>query len=198
MLPIIAAIAGLVEVAPAIARWIGGAKAGERAEEVAGVVQAVTGCVDPVEGAAMIKADPALQLDFLKATNDLLIRYEGEDTKRLEAVNTTMQAEANNPALGLFRGGWRPYWGWLTGTAWFIQVVGILAIGGYAVVCKPEQAGTIINALAALVGALTVQWAAALAVLGVNVYMRSGDKRAERGQPSGLEALAGLLKRGGN
>lgn len=64
MIPILTAAATLV---PSLARWIGGDKAGDVADKVAGVVTTLTGNPDPLVGLEAIKADPALLAQFQQA-----------------------------------------------------------------------------------------------------------------------------------
>ena len=50
------------------------------------------------------------------------------------------------------------------------------------------------NGAANLLGSVTVQWSVALAVLGVGISARSGDKRAAQGaDPGGLSSLIGKV-----
>jgi len=88
---------------------------------------------------------------------------------------------------------WRPYWGFVSGTAFGIQIFGLMFIMGWAVIAKPEEAAVIIERLAGLASSLMTTWALALAVLGVAVWKRSEDKKAQAGlNPKGIiEALRG-------
>jgi hypothetical protein len=59
----------------------------------------------------------------------------------------------------------------------------------WAIVARPEQAGSVAQAITAL----TPMWGVALAVLGINVSARSRDKCVQAGQapaPGLLQALA--------
>ena len=94
---------------------------------------------------------------------------------------------------------WRPHMGyWLTYT-WVAVMVGVVAAVIYAVVAEPSRAGAIIKTIGELLGAMTVMWSVALAVLGINVSSRSRDKQVAAGQqPVGvLEALASRIGRAG-
>lgn len=52
-----------LSVLPALAEWLGGPRAGEAGERMAGAVRAVTGTVDPAQAAAAL-ADPAKYLEL--------------------------------------------------------------------------------------------------------------------------------------
>lgn len=191
MLPIVGAAMALAEFVPGIVGWIKGDKAQERAEKIVSVAKAVAGVDDPDQAVAAIKADPALAVQFQQRMAEIELEFYREDTKRLASVNETMRAEL--AAEDKFRGRWRPYWGYVTGTAFGLQILGMLFLGGWAVIAKPEKAVDIINAVAALATALTTTWGIALAVLGVAVWKRSTDKKtsAEAGSQAGN--LEGLL-----
>lgn len=62
----LAIIGGLVQAAPAIARWLGGDKAGDVADKVVGIAETVTG-KKGADAVTAIQADPALALEFEKA-----------------------------------------------------------------------------------------------------------------------------------
>ncbi len=68
---------------------------------------------------------------------------------------------------------------------------------GYAI-SKPAEAGTIINAIGTLMGAMTVMWTLALSVLGINVTSRSKDKQVSAGQEPAGGLMAALAKRLGD
>jgi len=83
--------------------------------------------------------------------------------------------------------GWRPVFGYAVALTWTVQMLGLVAGVVWAIAVEPARAGEMIGALAALVGALTAQWAVALTVLGVQVHKRSQDKQVAAGQrPAGL------------
>lgn len=64
MAPILPIVMGLSQVAPIIARWLGGENAGQVAEKVVGIAQVVTGAKSPEEALAKIQADAKLASDF--------------------------------------------------------------------------------------------------------------------------------------
>ena len=143
----------------------------------------------------MIESNPEAALRF----KEMIINYETmviqEDTKRLDIVNQTMRTEYET--TGKFKTCWRPYWGWVSGTVFGVQMLSFIYIGLRAVVKSPKEAIGIINALAALAGALAPIWFFALSILGVAVYKRSQDKQIAAGmQPMGIlkTVLSKILK----
>ena len=64
MAPIMPIVMGLSQIAPIIARWLGGENAGQVADKVVGIAQAVTGASTPEEALAKIQADAKLAADF--------------------------------------------------------------------------------------------------------------------------------------
>jgi len=88
-----ALITGLISVAPAIARLIGGNKAGKVADKVVGIAETVTGKsgLDAVEA---IQADPGLALQFEQAVMDQekeLLRLANEDRKDARARDVELR-----------------------------------------------------------------------------------------------------------
>jgi len=107
------------------------------------------------------------------------------DTARLQAVNATMRAEARAEDPWTRR--WRPFWGFTTAIAFFVQVG---AIAGLLFSDRSDAAG-LITAL----GSLSVFWSVPLAILGVSAWHRGVEKRIRAGERR--PGLAGLLGRGG-
>lgn len=65
-LPIIPIITALTTLAPSIAKWIGGDKAEQAAQEVADIARSVTGQNDVEKAVRQIQSDPKAQLEFMK------------------------------------------------------------------------------------------------------------------------------------
>jgi hypothetical protein len=157
---------GLAQFVPTIVRWIGGDDAGDNAQKIVNVANAVTGNAgNPV---AAIGADPALQIQFQTQMAQLELTFYQEDTKRMDLVNQTMRAEAasNSP----MQRGWRPFWGYITGFAFGTQMLGVT----WLIFARPSEVAGVVTALASL----TALWGIALTVLGVQVVQRSADKLA--------------------
>lgn len=65
--PVLAAMGLVAEFAPGIVRWLAGDKAGDVADKVASVAGTVTGTSDAEQAAAVMRADPALAVQFRQA-----------------------------------------------------------------------------------------------------------------------------------
>lgn len=102
-----------------------------------------------------------------KQMQDFRLRELELEAKELEIVNATIRAElgAEDP----WSRRWRPYFGFVAGTAFGLQILGVVFVmvtGG-----NP--------ALLAGVTALTPVWTPALAVLGITSWGRSSEKKAK-------------------
>ena len=91
---------------------------GDKAEKTAGKVISIAngalgGGIAPENLLAAMEQDSAATLAFQKAANDLASKLYEEDTKRLKAVNITMQAESRSVSLAQRL--WRPFNGFLFG-----------------------------------------------------------------------------------
>lgn len=193
----VAILRGLTEVVPQLARWIGGDKAGAVADQAIDIARQVAGRDEPADALEAIRRDPQLQIQLQQAMTPLIIAQLEADARGLEIVNATMRAEFASQDDYVRR--WRPYWGYMTARAWMLQIVMLAVVVVGAVVATIKGQATAVNALldgaAALVGALTVQWGIALAVLGVSVAKRSQDKQVVAGQTPVPSALHMLMER---
>lgn len=163
------------------------------AEKVINVAKAVTGLDKPDDMLAAIASDPALLVQFKAQASQLAIEELHAETESLKTINETMRVEyASNDK---FKSYWRPAFGWALAITWTVQTVAIVVAICYVVFVAPEKTGEVINALAALVGALAVQWSVALAVLGINISKRSQDKQAAAGVTPPVGILGALTQR---
>lgn len=189
ILPIITA---LISAAPALVGLFengtsGGddstaAKVARVASEVA---RSVTGKDE--DGAALkaLEADPALLLEYQHQTAQRAIALYGEETKRLQAVNETIRAEAANSDPYVRR--MRPTMGYALILSWSMTMAAVV----YVIVTDPGAASAVIVALADL----SVMWSVALSVLGLYVYKRSEDKKPGGGSGRGLAVLGRIARR---
>lgn len=164
-------ISGLIGIAPTIAKWIGGDKAAETAEKVVGIAQAVTGKSSPQEAVDVIKADPALAMQFQQALMAFELEMEREETKRLQAVNETMRVEAGSEHFLTYS--WRPIWGYVSAGAFLILVVAVCFLAYQAVFSRDQNAMSMIPAL---VSAATMLFAIPGGILGVASWKRGQEK----------------------
>jgi hypothetical protein len=180
MLPV---ILGLAQLAPAIMGLFSkNESASKAAEVVSSVARAVTGAPSDDDALQALKADPAKLLEYQNAVNAQALSLYQEETKRLEAVNATIRAEAASGDAYVRR--WRPTFGYCVALTW----VTLMGACSYVIVTDPAQAGTVIAAM----GSLSAMWGIALAVLGVAVHERSKDKQVAAGQ-SPLGVFSGLF-----
>ncbi len=180
--------------APYLIKKLRGDKAADTAEEVFSIAKAVTGFEEPDKAIKMIESDPETALKFKEA----IMNYESmviqEDTRRLEIANQTMRTEYETTG---WKTGWRPYWGYLSGTMFGVQMLAFSYIGIYAIMKTPKEAIEVINAIATLAAALSTTWLLALSVLGLAVHKRSKDKQTAAGiQPVSIlkTILSNILK----
>lgn len=153
---------------------------------------------EPDEIAKAIAADPeaALKLREIETSKEVEIERlhvqdrisEREATSAdISTVNTTMRAELQT--TGWWRSCWRPFWGFVSAIAFFLTVIGILALGGMAMYFdKPE----FIEMIPDLVSQLFRLFMIAGAICGVTSLGRTREKIAAAGKTptSLLGALA--------
>ncbi len=192
--PLIAAALGIAEVAaPRLARWIFGGDGETVAAQVVDVAKSVTGADTSEDAAAALKANPELLVEFQRQTQTMEIRLMEEETRRLEAINATMQAEYASDDTYVKR--WRPTFGYAMAATWSLQILG--SMGGilYAIVAVPTEAAMILTAIGEANAATVPMWAVALSVIGVSVWKRSEDKKTAAGQPGGMGIIGALASR---
>lgn len=189
--PIMAGIA-LAKLVPGLVGLFKGDDA-PIAEKIINIAKTVTGLDKPEDMLAALTKDPTLLVQFQAQASQLAIEELRAETENLKTINETMRIEYASGDK--FKSWWRPAFGWSATITWSIQTVAIVVAICYAVFARPDKAGDIINAVAALVGALGVQWSVALMVLGVNITKRSQDKQAAVGivPPTGI--LGALTQR---
>lgn len=113
MLPL---LFGLVtQLAPALVSVFASPKADAVTAQVLQVVQAVTGTSDQATAAAAMKANPELQVQL-----QIQLAQIALDTAKVAAAEREGQValdtkEAESPSV--FIAGWRPFFGWVVGTA---------------------------------------------------------------------------------
>ena len=180
--------------APYLIRKLKGDKAADTAGEILEIAKVATGAETPDKAMKMIESNPEAALKF----KEMMINYEAmviqEDTKRLDIVNQTMRTEYETTG---WKTGWRPYWGYLSGTMFGVQMLAFSYIGIYAIMKTPKEAVEVINAIATLAAALSTTWLLALSVLGLAVHKRSKDKQIAAGiQPISIlkTILSKILK----
>lgn len=177
-----------------MAPLLGGALGGPGGAALGSLISnAFGGSADDPDGLVkLIQADPnaAIKLKELEFNNKvqlekLVIESESNrlahETSSIQAVNATMQQEAVSGDAWQRR--WRPFWGYISGTAFFMQISAII----YVMIVMPAYAAALITALASL----QVFWSVPLAVLGISAYQRGKEKRAALGES--IQPFMGLF-----
>ncbi len=152
---------------------------------IGGLISSAFGGVadDPEELSKLIAADPqaAVKLREIELNNKtelerLAIQGKANElaneTSRIESVNATMRQEAVSGDVWQRR--WRPFWGYISGVAFFMQILAII----YVMIANPATAAAIIASIASL----QVFWSVPLAVLGISAYQRGREKRTALGE----------------
>ena len=190
---------GLKRVAPTIVGGAAGMAAGPLGPVVGSVVanlmRKVTGAPtedDDYEAmAAQIMGSPELQikmealaiererieLDRLRAENNLETSKWQAETARIEAVNETMRAEAG--ADDKWQKRWRPYWGFVSATAWGIIALSYAILVACIAFSVKGVDASALNAVGNSLAEMTVFFGIAGAILGVSAWKR-GDEKIER------------------
>lgn len=172
------------EAAPMLARLLGGdasGTAGALAASALGVE------AEPEEVRRVLEANPDRVQDLrdLESENQQRLRQlllEAE-TQRLFATNAEVRARLASGDR--FKGYWRPLFGYIVAFTWGLIMVAVAVI----MVREPaEGVEKVLNGLEDL----SVMWAVALAILGINVAKRSQDKalafgKEAEGMLSGVE-----------
>lgn len=116
-------------------------------------------------------------------------------TASIEQVNMTMRAEAQSEHW--WQSGWRPFWGFTAGLAFFLQIIAVC----WLIITEPKNASLVIQALPSLV----MLWGIPGGILGVTAWHRGMEKRLKSGevrQTISPEKISNLARRsinnGGN
>lgn len=138
---------------------------------VAGIKNAIAG-MTPEQELALKQADADFALKMQSRGFENVEAMEGFYTNQLQAVNATMQVEGKSEKWPQY--GWRPYWGFASGTA-FLAVCVLVCVLAYQAVLggKPEA----LNMIPQLVGAFATLFAIPGAILGVASWHRGMEKR---------------------
>jgi len=183
MLPIAALIPlvmNLLPFAPKLAKWIGGEKAEAVADKVVGIAQTVTGEMDPAKAVEAIKANAEYQIRFTELANNFELGLEREYTQQMTIINQTMQAEAKSEHWAQW--GWRPYWGFISGTAFLAVCIFVCYLGKAAILTKDPNA---IAMIPMAVGSFTTLFAVPGAILGITAWGRNKLKSEQVSQCAG-------------
>ena len=176
---------------PSLVGSLMGDKAEAVAESVVSMAQGVTGTASPDDAMKALAANPEMALRYKEKLIDFQTVELQEETKRLQSVNATMQAEYNVNDWFVRR--WRPFFGYCVAISWFIQMTLFSIALAYTIIKNPAGLSVVITALGQVVIALAGLWSLALAVLGISVHSRSKDKQTAAGHPPAPGLLATIF-----
>jgi Protein of unknown function (DUF3154). len=174
-MPIPAIIGGLLSLAPTIVDCFTGddSKDDSLVNKVLDVAQELTGTRDPKSAEDILKQDPQLLVTFETRCKEIELEFFREETKRLEAVNRTMQTEAESTDPWTRR--WRPFWGFASALSWSLLVCAIaydIAFGDGKVMKEVSNIPDTVFLIP-------------LTILGVASWHRGKKQRIEAGEAAG-------------
>lgn len=143
--------------------------------------------------AAKIAADPLL---YLEAKRQILVaenRANEIEAGIVTTVNATMQVEAKSEHWAQW--GWRPYWGFVSASAFGVVCVYVMVLLHRAVIGGQAE---IIASIPAIVSAIAMLFGIPAAILGVASWHRGVEKRIKAGDapagPTLVGAVAGRIR----
>lgn len=165
-------------------------------EEVSAAIQKG---LSPDAIAALQKQDQDFKIRMQQVLNeseknrlDAETQQVQEETKQQVAVNVTMQEESRNSAIeAWYQKGWRPYWGFISGTGFGIVVVFICYLAYLGIVNKDHEA---IRMIPDLVTSFAELFAIPGAVLGITAWHRGKMQRLRAGEK--IANVGNMIKRG--
>ncbi len=156
------------------------------------ILKEATGAGDdqsPLEMASAIEQCPELLEKIKQIAAEKEIALAQEVSKQIESVNQTMRVEASGHAWASM---WRPFWGFASAVAFFLCVLGIIGLLGYAIYKNNID---FINAIPALVMAVTALFSIPGAILGVSAWHRGKMQRVEAGEDFATGGgITGIIK----
>ena len=157
--------------APALLGKLFSKKAEDVAEKVVKIASSLTGQTELTKIEEAFNANPELGLKFQEAANSLTMQLMQEDTKRIEAVNATMQAETLSDSFA--QRFWRPWNGFCFSLAILADYFFLpLIIGSYSIPITLEHIPQWVY----------IMWST---VLGATAWTRGQEKIAKTGKPFG-------------
>jgi hypothetical protein len=162
---------------------------GDDAEKVAGDVISMatkaTGIDDPAEAVSALEKDPALALEFQQSMMVHTLKMSQEQTRKLQVVNATMQAESKSEHWPQYS--WRPFNGFTFATTLFMNYGFPPIANMFIVLFGADDAPHLVPG--SIPEFVFMAWAS---VLGVATYHRGKAKIQDGGESaiaSGLDAV---------
>lgn len=163
----------IANFAPALGSVIGGPLGGGIGAMVAKAFGVEN---EPDAVMAAIKQDPDAAVKLQKIQSDERVsieRIQSEQTiEILQAVNETMRAESKSEHWAQW--GWRPFWGFISGAAFFVVCCFVCYLAYEAISGKKPEAMAMIPQL---IGSFTLLFGVPGAILGVASWHRGKQKR---------------------
>jgi hypothetical protein len=169
---------------------VGSLLAGRAGEAVGSMVASVLGVEATPEAVSdIIEKDPHA-IDELRAMEqqnqrELIKMHLEAETARLSEVNQTMRVEATSEHWPQYS--WRPYWGFISGTAFIVLVCFVCFLAYDAIESKNPES---LRMIPDLIGEMALLFSIPGAILGVTAWHRGKMKRE---QISGVSENSGLL-----
>lgn len=150
---------------------------------IGAIISSVFGTDDNDELIKIIQTDPNAAIKLREIESNQKVALENiamlnaqniltADTARLSEINQTMRAESLSGDSWQRR--WRPFWGFISAIAFFVQVLVI----SWAIIDDPATASTIIMSMTNM----QTFWAVPLAILGIASWHRGKEKRIIAGE----------------
>lgn len=184
---------------------LGGLLLGPAGGKAGALISKVLGCANTPEAVSQaVQQDPEAFVKIKKIESDervsmadialeektMLVKSGSQD---LENVNITMREESKAEDSWTRR--WRPYWGFISGTAFAIVCVGLIIIIAKAVWKGDYE---VMAHIPSLISAIAMLFSVPAAILGVASWHRGMKQRidaGEVGQPGIMGAIANRIKR---
>jgi hypothetical protein len=177
--PVSLAISAAMKWGPGLIGSLMGDDAEKVASDVISMATKATGIDDPAGAISALEKDPALALEFQQSMMAHTLKMSQEQTRKLQVVNATMQAESKSEHWPQYS--WRPFNGFMFGITMFMNY-------GFPPIVNMFQPTTPL-----VVGVIPefvfMTWAG---VLGVATYHRGKGKIQDGGESpiaSGLDAV---------
>jgi len=140
------------------------------------IAQALGVVATPDAVAAAMKVDPEAGVKLARIEADNRAQLQGQllaaETSRIAAINETMRTEAKAEHWPQYS--WRPFWGFISGAAFFVVCV-LVCVLAYRAVLGGNPAA--LSMMPQIIGAFATLFAIPGGILGVASWHRGQQKR---------------------
>lgn len=182
---------------------LGGAIGGPGGAALGGMIASAFGGDpnDPEDLMSKVQADPQaavklreIELHHKARLEEIAVQrainLEAEDTKRIQAVNETMRAEAKSEHW--MQWAWRPTCGFSLALGFVLLVV---LIGWMSLSAISENRPELFSHIPGIVSAFTLLFGSMAAVVGVTAWHRGQEKRIKAGDDQSSPIVNALVKK---